>query len=212
MSALQQNLELEDNAYHRVHSVSTPIVNLPPILDVTMGHRGMQKEVRERFGIKEQILSVDVRPLMGNGMEPDMVMDSRAMIFPDDSFDMVLFDPPFSFHGAKSCGNADYNRFYVTYGLNLYTSRTELGDYIGKTFSEITRVLRPCGTCLMKWSESRIRLDFPLALAGMLVETKRWKRPSKHCGTKTGTATWYVWLNKPNKKIDSNQSNYDSLI
>ena len=180
---------------------STALLGFPPVLDVTMGHRGMQKEVRERFGIEGPILSVDVRPKMGNGMEPDMVMDSRALTFPNNTFDMVLFDPPFSFHGAKSCGNAEYNRFYVTYGLNLYASRAELGDYIGKTFAEIARVLKSGGTCLMKWSESRIKLDFPLALVGSLAEMKRWQRPSKHWGTKTGTATWYVWLKKPNMAL-----------
>lgn len=169
------------------------------ILDVTMGHRGMQKEMRERFGIDGPITSMDIREVMGNGMRPDVVADSRDMPFPDASFDLVMFDPPFSFHNSKSCGNGQYNRFYVTYGLNLYTSRAELGEYIRGTFKEIARVLTPDGQCVMKWSEGRIKLDFPLSLAGHLVEVKRWQRPSKHWGTKAGTATWYVWFSLPNK-------------
>jgi len=200
MSA-QQTFDLEMDATRAHGSSLQRMVRLPSILDVTMGHRGMQREVRERFGIEGELLSVDIRPRMTNGMTPDMVADSRNLPLPDDSYDVVLFDPPFSFHGAKSCGNTEYNSFYVTYGLNLYTSRKELGDYLEQTFREIRRVLKPGGECLLKWSESRIKLDFPLAVAGDLDEARRWQRPSKHWGTKTGTATWYVWLRKPNDAI-----------
>jgi len=166
------------------------------ILDVTMGHRSMQKEVKERFGVEGEILSVDVRPQMSNGMVPDLVTDSRKLPLSSDTFDVVLFDPPYSFHNSKSCGNKEYSRFYITYGLNLYTSRQELGDYLQQTFSEIFRVMKPDGVCILKWSESRIKLTFALALMGELWEEKRWRRPSKHWGTKTGTDTWYVWLRK----------------
>jgi len=194
MTALQQTLDLPQDATGQSLDASP----CSAILDVTMGHRGMQKEMRERFGVDGPITSMDIREVMGNGMRPDVVADSRDMPFPDASFDLVMFDPPFSFHNSKSCGNAQYNRFYVTYGLNLYTSRAELGEYIRGTFKEISRVLTPEGQCVMKWSESRIKLDFPLSLAGDLVEVKRWQRPSKHWGTKTGTATWYVWFSLPN--------------
>lgn len=166
------------------------------ILDVTSGHKGMQKEIRDRFGISGAIISVDIRPKMSNGMVPDVVADSRSLPFANESCDIVLFDPPFSFHGGKSCGSGDYSRFYITYGLNLYTSRAELGEYIRKSFSEIARVLKQDGFCLFKWSESRIKLDFPLALNERLHVSKKYQRPSKHWGTKTGTATWYVWLTK----------------
>lgn len=156
----------------------------------------MQKEIAKRFGIYGEILSLDVRPRMTNGMTPDIVADSRSLPFRDGSFGVILFDPPFSFHGVKSCGGSEYNRFYVTYGLNLYTSRVELGEYIRQSFAEIRRVLSEGGYCLFKWSESRIKLDWALALRGELRVAFQWQRPSKHWGTKTGTATWYVWLTK----------------
>lgn len=193
MDGAQTRLELEmddDEPFH-----ASPC---SAILDVTMGHRGMQKEANERFGIHGPLTSIDIREEMGNGMRPDFVMDSRKMTFPDSSFDMVLFDPPFSFHGPKSCGGAEYNRFYVTYGLDIYHTRQELAEYLRDTFREIARVMTNNGQCLLKWSESRIPLTFPLSLRGKLRETQRWRRPSKHWGTKTGTDTWYTWLSLPN--------------
>jgi len=166
------------------------------ILDVSMGHRGMQKEIKKQFGIDGDILSIDIRAQMTNGMQPDIVADSRCLPFCSNRFDFILFDPPFSFHGSKSCGTGDYNRFYVTYGLNLYTSRLGLGNYINKTFCEIWRILKLGGTCLLKWSESRIKLDFPISLIGNFSIDDIWQRPSKYVGTKTKTATWYLWLKK----------------
>ena len=168
----------------------------PEVLDITMGHRGMQKEVKRQFGIGYNLFSLDIRGEMGNGMKPDIVADSRALPFASESFDIILFDPPFSFHKSTSLGNQEYRRFYITYGLDLYTSRVELGGYIQETFKEVVRVMRPTGFCLFKWSESRIKLDYPLSLTGILYEDRRWQRPSKHWGTKTGTSTWYLWLKK----------------
>ena len=166
------------------------------IIDVSMGHRGMQKEIKKQFGINGDILSIDIRAQMTNGMQPDMVADSRSLPFYSDQFDFVLFDPPFSFHNSKSCGSGEYNRFYVTYGLNLYTSRFDLGNYINQTFCEIWRILSTGGTCLFKWSESRIKLGFPVSLIGKFIIDSKWQRPSKYVGTKTKTATWYLWLRK----------------
>jgi len=114
MTAQQQTLDLPQDAAGQSLAASP----CSAILDVTMGHRGMQKEMRERFGIDGPIVSMDIREVMGNGMRPDVVADSRAMPFPDASFDLVMFDPPFSFHNSKSCGNAQYNRFYVTKETN----------------------------------------------------------------------------------------------
>lgn len=157
----------------------------------------MQKEARKTFGINEKILSADIREKMSNGMKPDVVVDSRRLPIKDGSVSVVFFDPPFSFHNSRSVGSDDYKRFYVTYGLNLYQSRLELGDYIEKTFQEIFRILIVGGICWLKWSESRIKLVFPLSFAPTkLQEEQRWQRPSKHFGTKTGTSTWYVWLRK----------------
>ena len=197
MNGLQLNMFEPQIADNDSNSGLMPLLgHTPKVLDITMGHRGMQKEVKKQFGIDYDLLSLDIRGKMGNGMKPDIVADSRALPFAAESFDIILFDPPFSFHKSTSLGNQEYRRFYITYGLNLYESRAELGDYIQETFREVERVLRPDGYCLLKWSESRIKLDYPLSLKGGLNEHKRWQRPSKHWGTKTGTATWYIWLMK----------------
>lgn len=166
------------------------------ILDVTMGHKGMQKEVESLFGVNGDIINLDIRERMGNGMVPDIVADSVKLPFKDGVADVILFDPPFSFHNSISLGSTEYRRFYITYGLDLYKTRNELGTYIEKTFNEIHRVLKDTGYCILKWSESRIRLSFPLELKGRLMIDRKIKRPSKHWGTKTGTSTWYVFLVK----------------
>lgn len=171
------------------------------ILDVTMGHRGSQEEIARLWGLRGPILNLDLRRKMGNGMVPHLQADSRKLPFRDGSWATVFFDPPFSFHGGKSVGGEDYRRFYTTYGLDLYTSRVELGEYIRRSFEEIHRVLVEGGLCLLKWSESRIALTFPLGLAGQFKEARRWERPSKHFGTKTGTHTWYVWLTKGEPQV-----------
>lgn len=197
MNGLQLNMFEPQIADNDSNSGLMPLLGrTPKVLDITMGHRGMQKEVKKQFGIDYDLLSLDIRGKMGNGMKPDIVADSRALPFAPDTFDIILFDPPFSFHKPTSLGNQEYRRFYVTYGLDLYTSRIELGNYIQETFREVARVMRQDGFCLLKWSESRIKLDFPLSLLGELYEYKRWQRPSKHWGTKTGTSTWYIWIKK----------------
>ena len=77
MSA-QQTFDLEMDATRAHGSSLQRMVRLPSILDVTMGHRGMQREVRERFGIEGELLSVDIRPRMTNGMTPDMAIRAAA--------------------------------------------------------------------------------------------------------------------------------------
>lgn len=79
---------------------------------------------------------------------PDKIMDFRNMDIPDETFRLVVFDPPHLFLGENSY-------MAQTYGsLNKLTWK----DDIKKGFSECFRVLKREGILIFKWSESDIPL------------------------------------------------------
>ncbi len=110
-----------------------------------------------------RVLFGDIREkethLLTNGqtihIEPDEVMDFRNIPYPDESFQMVIFDPPHLFNlSEKSWIRKKYGV------LDKETWR----DDIGKGFSECFRVLKPNGTLVFKWNETSIPLKEILSL------------------------------------------------
>ena len=81
-------------------------------------------------------------------IQPDIVADFRNLPFSDNSFNLVVFDPPH----LRWAGQSSYMR--QKYG--------ELGP---NWQEECFRVLRPYGTLVFKWSEAQIPLRDVLALA-----------------------------------------------
>lgn len=80
-------------------------------------------------------------------VKPDLVGDFRCMPFEDNSFSLVVFDPPHLIHaGEKSWLRAKYGV------LNKETWREDLR--IG--FSECWRALKDKGVLVFKWSEDQI--------------------------------------------------------
>lgn len=80
-------------------------------------------------------------------VRPDVVADFRCMPFEDNSFSLVVFDPPHLIHaGEKSWLRAKYGV------LNKETWREDLR--IG--FSECWRVLKDKGVLVFKWSDDQI--------------------------------------------------------
>jgi ubiquinone/menaquinone biosynthesis C-methylase UbiE len=78
---------------------------------------------------------------------PDLVADFTAMPFTDNSFYMVVFDPPhLKTLGATSWMAKKYGR------LN-----NDWREVIAKGFDECMRVLKPNGTLIFKWNESEIK-------------------------------------------------------
>jgi len=77
---------------------------------------------------------------------PDNVHDFRNMEYPDNTFQMVVFDPPHLFLGEKSYMSKKYGT------LDKKTWR----DDITRGFTECFRVLRPEGTLIFKWNEYSI--------------------------------------------------------
>lgn len=81
--------------------------------------------------------------------KPDKVMDFRNLDLPDDSFSLVIFDPP---HFTTLGRNSYMAKKYGT--LNPQTWHEDLA----KGFSECFRVLKPQGVLIFKWNEHDIPL------------------------------------------------------
>ena len=87
---------------------------------------------------------------------PDIVMDFRKLDLPDDSFSLVVFDPP---HILKRGGKRPWMK--EKYGE---LDRTTWREDLRKGFAELFRVLKQDGVLIFKWSESDILVKDVLAL------------------------------------------------
>jgi len=88
-------------------------------------------------------------------IKPDTIGDFRQMDFDDNSFYLVVFDPPH----FKTLG--DNSRTAKMYGKLLPSWE----DDIEAGFSECFRVLKPNGTLVFKWNSTEIPLKKVLELA-----------------------------------------------
>lgn len=80
-------------------------------------------------------------------IDPDMVIDFRNMPFPDNTFNLVVFDPPHLIHAGQNSWLA-----------NKYGKLPEdWKSYIKAGFDECMRVLKPSHTLIMKWNEEQIK-------------------------------------------------------
>lgn len=85
---------------------------------------------------------------------PDKVMDFRDMDINDNTFKLVVFDPPHLFLGENSYMAKSYGRL----------DRNTWSEDIRKGFSECFRVLEHNGVLIFKWNESDIPLKEVLKL------------------------------------------------
>lgn len=87
-------------------------------------------------------------------VNPDIVADFTDMPFEDNTFQMVVFDPPH----LKSLGKNSW--MAKKYG------RLDEGwqSMIAKGFDECMRVLKPDGVLIFKWSESEINVKDILSI------------------------------------------------
>ena len=111
----------------------------------------------------KRVLFGDIRVkethLLTNGqtihIEPDEVMDFRAIPYPDEAFKVVVFDPPHMLNlSEKSWMRKKYGV------LDKETWQYDLT----KGFAECFRVLKDEGTLIFKWNEVSIPLKDILTL------------------------------------------------
>ena len=130
---------------------------LPPILDACCGGRMFYFDKRDPRVLGQDIRSVPRTKVESNGsffeVRPDVIGDFRKMEFPDNSFSVVIFDPP-----HLKCGETSF----MFYKYGSLGARWE--DDLREGFSECFRVLKPHGTLLFKWCDSFRSLNGVLSL------------------------------------------------
>lgn len=100
---------------------------------------------------KENHILCDGRELV---IEPDMVMDFTNLQFDDESFYIVVFDPP---HLRKAGPDSWMAKKYGKLDENW-------PSMIRDGFAECFRVLKPNGTLIFKWNETQIKVSEILKL------------------------------------------------
>lgn len=96
---------------------------------------------------RENVTRIEIRP--------DITADFTALPFPDQTFFMVVMDPP---HYTE--GQAGQGHILKHYGC-LFPGWEEM---LSEGFKECFRVLKPGGTFIFKWCEHEIPLRRILAL------------------------------------------------
>jgi SAM-dependent methyltransferase len=139
---------------------------LPPVLDACCGarlfwfdrkdKRAVFMDCREGVYIKDYGTPATKgrKPLV---VKPDLLGDFTRIPFPNDSFALVVFDPP---HHTTARMGSGMNIMRNTYGV-LLPGWEEL---LTKGFEECFRVLRSGGVLIFKWCSKEIALKRILAL------------------------------------------------
>ena len=153
-----------------------------PILDPACGSRMFyfdRADDRVVFGdIRNERHSLRDKSSTGGARElviaPDQTMDFRALPFADDTFYLVVFDPP------HLVNNGSRGWLALKYGK----LGNDWRDDLRAGFAECFRVLRPFGTLIFKWHEHDIPVRDVLALTDA--------RPI--CGNRSGKNAKSHWL------------------
>jgi len=110
-------------------------------------------------------------------IEPDVLLDFRALPYPDGAFKLVCFDPPHLRHaGPRSWLAAKYGKLSENWR-----------DDLRQGFAECFRVLADDGVLVFKWNETQIAARDVLPLTSV--------RPLfGHTTGRKGFTHWYVFM------------------
>ena len=115
-------------------------------------------------------------------VRPDIVADFRNMPFADESFRLVVFDPPH----IDNLGTGSF--MAKKYGQLLPTWDTDINAGI----NECMRVLKPYGILIFKWNEHRVKLTDVLA-------TLDHQPLFGHTSGKHGRTIWMTFIKTPHQ-------------
>ena len=152
---------------------------LQPILDPCCGAKMMWFDKQNQRALFGDVLSESHTLCDGRALEikPDLVMDFTALPFDDETFRLVVFDPPHLIYaGEKSWLRKKYG------SLNA-----QWRESLKKGFAECFRVLKPEGILIFKWNESQIKIKEVLALTDQ-------KPLFGHPSGRKGLTHWYTFM------------------
>lgn len=149
------------------------------VLDPCCGSRMMwfnKKDERCIYGDKRQEKTVlcDGRTLEVN---PDILMDFTQMPFDDNTFYLVVFDPP---HLEKAGDKSWLVKKYGKLGQRWQ-------EDLKQGFTECFRVLKPNGTLIFKWNETQIKVKDILSLTP-------YKPLFGHVTKRHGGTHWFTFM------------------
>lgn len=150
-----------------------------PILDVCCGSRMMyfnKKDPRVVFGDNRSLETTlcDGRKLEIN---PGVRLDFTSLPFADNTFGLVVFDPPHLIHAGQ---NSWLAKKYGVLGQNWQ-------DDLKAGFKECFRVLKHEGTLIFKWNEYQIKVREILALTDQ-------KPVFGHPTNRAQTTHWFTFM------------------
>jgi ubiquinone/menaquinone biosynthesis C-methylase UbiE len=157
------------------------------ILDACCGSRMMwfDRENKDTLFIDQRSESHIVQDVSSSGgqrfieVKPDLMADFRELPFEDNSFHLVVFDPPH----LNSLGKNSW--MAKKYGQLLPTWETDIKG----GFDECMRVLKPNGTLIFKWNENQIKIN---KILEVIVTRPLFGHPSgKH-----GQTIWMAFMKK----------------
>lgn len=121
------------------------------ILDVCCGSRMFWFDRNNKDTIYMDNRELDTNLCDGRKLviKPDIVADFRNIPFEEDSFKLVVFDPP---HLKQAGENSWLCKKYGKLGENWQ-------EDIGQGFKECMRVLCSGGVLVFKWNEEQIQLS-----------------------------------------------------
>ncbi len=148
--------------------------NRKPILDACCGGKMFYFAKDDPRVLFQDIREVETTLCDGRSfsVKPDVVADFTLMPYPDESFAMVVFDPPHlvysrgkksktvDIYGTLSDKTAPTGYQHIKYGA-LYS---DWRDLLRKGFSECFRVLKSGGFLIFKWCDIDIKVSEILAL------------------------------------------------
>ena len=83
-------------------------------------------------------------------VKPDIVADFKNMPFDNDTYDLIIFDPP---HLITAGENSWLAKKYGKLDKSTWSSDLKRG------FEECMRVLKPTGTLIFKWNDTQINVS-----------------------------------------------------
>ena len=122
------------------------------ILDACCGSRMFWFDKENPNVLFQDIRDIEYTQCDGRKLKihPDVIADFTSMPYQDNSFKLIVFDPP-------HLDNANEDSFMAQkYGT---LRRYKWQDDLRKGFDECMRVLEPNGILIFKWNETRVSVN-----------------------------------------------------